>query len=132
MRKTMIMGKHIDAIKRQESMTPQEVMASFIWERAVMSQDHFFSIPYYEYRLYIEYCQDNATFLIDVYYLKQEQSFALIQPDWNSVLATSKQILEWLENVYASTPHQPVRAKQRRKRDGGQNNTQSEMSQMAV
>ena len=123
------MGKHIDAIKRQENMTPQEVMASFIWERAVMSQDHFFSIPYYEYRLYIEYRQDNEMFLIDVYYLKQDQTFTLLQPDWNSVLATSKQILEWVENVYASTPHQPVGRKQRRKVSGRQNSPKPVMNQ---
>ena len=38
--------KHIEAIRRQETMTPQEVMAGLIWSRAVNSKDHFFRIPY--------------------------------------------------------------------------------------
>ena len=107
------MGKHIDAIKRQENLTPQEVMASFIWERAINSRDHFFSLPYYEYKLYLEYCDDNSAFRIDTYYLKQDNSFSLVQPDWNSVLAASKQILEWAESLYAAVPKQPTRRKRR-------------------
>ena len=107
------MGKHIDAIKRQENLTPQEVMASFIWNKAVNSRDHFFSLPYYEYKLYLEYCDDNSFFRIDAYYMKQDNSFTLIQPDWNSVLAASKQILEWAESLYASVPKQPTKQEKR-------------------
>ncbi len=107
------MGKHIDAIKRRENLTPQQVMASFIWNKAVNSRDHFFSLPYYGYKMYLEYCDDNSSFRIDAYYLKQENTFSLIQSDWNSVLAVSKQILEWADSLYASVPKKPKRQKKR-------------------
>ena len=96
--------KHIAAIKRQETMTPQEVMAGLIWDRAVNSKDHFFKIPYYEFPCYFEYLADNEAFMVDVYYVGQERAFSLIQPDYKSVLGASTSILEWLENQYATVP----------------------------
>jgi len=123
------MGKHIEAIKRQENLSPQEVMASFIWNKAVNSRDHFFSIPFTGSRFYCEYCDDNYAFRIDVYYRKQEQSFALIQPNWNQVLTASKQILDWIQTVIANTVP-PVLVKRKEKRRGStcQQNPQSVMT----
>ena len=114
--------KHIEAIKRQEQMTPQEVMAGFIWDRAVNSMDHFFKIPYYEFPCYFEYSNDNEAFLLDVYYVGQEQVFTLIQPDYKSVLAVAPLILEWLENLYASVPPE---AKPKKRRRGPNSRTSS-------
>ena len=106
--------KHIEAIRRQETMTPQEVMAGLIWSRAVNSKDHFFKVPYYEFPCYFEYATDNEAFMLDVYYVGQEKVFSLIQPDYKSVLGASTSILEWLENQYAAVP--PEAKPQRRKR----------------
>lgn len=107
--------KHIAAIKRQETMTPQEVMAGLIWERALNSKDHFFKIPYYEFPCYFEYSNDNEAFMLDVYYVGQEQVFSLLQPDYKSVLGVAPLILEWLENQYASVPPEAKPRKQRRR-----------------
>ena len=107
--------KHIEAIRRQETMTPQEVMAGLIWSRAVNSKDHFFKIPYYEFPCYFEYATDNEMFMIDVYYVGQEQVFTLLQPDYKSVLAVAPQILDWLENLYASVPPEAKPKKRRRR-----------------
>ena len=109
------MFKHIEAIKRQEQMTPQEVMAGFIWDRALNSKDHFFKIPYYEFPCYFEYSNDNHAFMLDVYYVGQEQVFTLLQPDYKSVLAVAPQILDWLENLYASVPPEAKPKKRRRR-----------------
>ena len=109
------MFSHINAIKRQETLSPNEVMAGFIWDRALNSRDHFFKIPYYEYPCYFEYSNENDVFMLDVYYMKQEHAFMLVQPDWKSVLGISGQVLEWLESVHASAP---VVAKPRRRRRG--------------
>ncbi len=98
------MFKHIEAIKRQEQMTPQEVMAGLIWDRVLNSKDHFYKIPFYEFPCYFEYSNDNQAFLLDVYYVGQEQVFSLLQPDYKSVLAVAPLILDWLENLYASVP----------------------------
>ena len=105
--------KHIAAIKQQETMTPQEVMAGLIWSRAVNSKDHFFKIPFYEFPCYFEYSADNEAFMVDVYYVGQEQAFSLIQPDYKSVLAVAPQILDWLENLYASVPPEAKPKKRR-------------------
>lgn len=110
-----MMFKHIAAIKQQETMTPQEVMAGLIWSRAVNSKDHFFKIPYYEFPCYFEYARDNDAFMVDVYYVGQEQVFSLIQPDYKSVLGASNSILDWLENQYAAVPPE---AKPRRRKRG--------------
>ena len=112
--------KHIAAIKRQEQMTPQEVMAGLIWDRAVNSKDHFFKIPFYEFPCYFEYSTDNEAFLLDVYYVGQEQVFTLIQPDYKSVLGVAPLILEWLENLYSSVPPE---AKPRKRRRGPNSQT---------
>ena len=107
--------RHIDAIKRQEKMTPQEVMAGFIWDRALNSKDHYFKIPFYEFPCHFEYCTDNEAFMLDVYYVGQEKVFPLIQPDYKSVLGASSSILDWLENQYAAVPPE---AKPRRRKRG--------------
>lgn len=107
--------KHIAAIRQQETMTPQEVMAGLIWSRAVNRKDHFFKIPYYEFPCYFEYATDNEMFMIDVYYVGQEQVFTLLQPDYKSVLAVAPQILDWLENLYASVPPEAKPKKRRRR-----------------
>lgn len=112
--------KHIEAIRRQETMTPQEVMAGFIWSRAVNSKDHFFKIPYYEFPCYFEYATDNEAFMLDVYYVGQEKVFSLIQPDYKSVLGASTSILDWLENQYAAVPPE---AKPRKRKRGPNSQT---------
>ena len=109
------MFRHIEAIKRQEQMTPQEVMAGFIWDRALNSKDHFFKIPYYEFPCYFEFSNDNEAFMLDVYYVGQEQVFSLLQPDYKSVLAVAPLILDWLENLYASVPPEAKPKKRRRR-----------------
>ena len=109
------MFRHIEAIKRQEQMTPQEVMAGLIWDRALNSKDHFFKIPFYEFPCYFEYSNDNQAFLLDVYYVGQEQVFTLLQPDYKSVLGAAPLILEWLENLYASVPPEAKPRKRRRR-----------------
>jgi len=108
------MFKHIEAIKRQEQMTPQEVMAGLIWDRVLNSKDHFYKIPFYEFPCYFEYSNDNQAFLLDVYYVGQEQVFSLLQPDYKSVLAVAPLILDWLENLYASVPPEAKPKKRRR------------------
>ena len=112
--------KHIETIKQQETMTPQEVMAGLIWSRAVNSKDHFFKIPFYEFPCYFEYSTDNVAFMVDVYYVGQEQAFSLIQPDYKSVLGVSNAILDWLESVYANIPPE---AKPRRRKRGTNSRT---------
>lgn len=117
--------KHIAAIRRQETMTPQEVMAGLIWSRAVNSKDHFFKIPYYEFPCYLEYATDNEAFMVDVYYVGQEQAFSLLQPDYKSVLGASTSILDWLENQYAAVPPE---AKPRKRKGGRMRGTNSRTS----
>ena len=112
--------KHIEAIRRQETMTPQEVMAGLIWSRAVNSKDHFFKVPYYEFPCYFEYATDNEAFMLDVYYVGQEKVFSLIQPDYKSVLGASTSILDWLENQYAAVPPE---AKPRKRKRGPNSQT---------
>ena len=112
--------KHIEAIRRQETMTPQEVMAGLIWSRAVNSKDHFFKIPYYEFPCYFEYATDNEAYMLDVYYVGQEKVFSLIQPDYKSVLGASTSILDWLENQYAAVPPE---AKPRKRKRGPNSQT---------
>ena len=106
--------KHIEASRRQETMTPQEVMAGLIWSRALNSKDHFFKVPYYEFPCYFEYATDNEAFMLDVYYVGQEKVFPLIQPDYTCVLVASSSILDWLENQYAAVPPEAKARRQRR------------------
>lgn len=100
-------------------------MAGFIWDRALNSKDHFFKIPYYEFPCYFEYSNDNHAFMLDVYYVGQEQVFTLLQPDYKSVLAVSNSILEWLEGVYANVPPE---AKPRKRKGGRMRGTNSRTS----
>ena len=109
------MGKRIDAIKRIQESTPQEVLAGYLWNFVVNSKDHFWKIKYYEYTAYFEYDNDNSAFMIDILYLGQEHSFMLIQPDYHSVLGVAPSILEWLEATYATCcPPEPVKPKRER------------------
>lgn len=108
------MGKRIDAIKRQEKMTPQEVLAGLVYERALKSKDRFFKIPYYEFPCYFEYSPDNEMFILDVYYVGQEQSFFLVQPNYKSVLGIAPSVLEWLDGLYATIPPEAKPMRRRR------------------
>ena len=97
-------------------MTPQEVMAGLLWARVVNSPDHFTKFKYYEYTAYFEFCNDNDAFRMDVYYLGQDHSFMLVQPDYNSVLGAAPSILEWLEATYlALCPPEQVKPKRGRR-----------------
>lgn len=113
------MGKQIDKIKQQEQMTPPEILAGLIWDRAVNSRDRIFKTPYYRFPCYIEYCHENQNdgFSLDCLYLGQEHSFMLIQPKYNDVLGVAPQILEWLDATYAMCcPPEPPRPKRGRRR----------------
>jgi len=111
------MGRRIEAIKKTEKMTIQEVMASILWHSVVNDKEHFLKLKYYEYTAYFEYDTEGDGFQLDVYYLGQDHSFMLVQPDYNSVLAAAPSILQWLEATYASScPPEPVRP--RRGRNG--------------
>ena len=118
------MGERIEAIKRLQQSSPQEVMAGYLWNFVVNSKDHFFKTKYYECTAYFELNNDNDACMIDVYYLGQETSFPLSTfmrkaPDYKSVLAITPQLLEWLENTYAVSntpePIKPVLPKRRKR-----------------
>ena len=113
------MGRQIDKIRQQEQLTPPEILAGLIWDRAVNSKDRIFRVPYYRFPCYIEYChesQDDA-FTLDCLYLEQEHSFMLIQPNYKEILAIAPQILEWLDATFAMCcPPEPPRP-----RKGGRN-----------
>lgn len=100
------MGRRIDAIKRLQESTPQEVMAGYLWNFVLNSKDHFWKTKYYEFTAYFELNTDNGTFTLDVLYCGQETSFLLStfmkkMPDYKSVLAITEQLLCWLENTYS-------------------------------
>lgn len=95
-------------------MSPREKMARLIYARALESKDHFFQIPYYEFPCYFEYSADNDLFMLDVYYVGQEQAFPLIQPNYKSVLGVSSSILDWLESVYHNIPPEAKPPKRKR------------------
>ena len=112
------MGKRIEAIRRLEQSSPQEVMAGYLFNFVVNGEEHFFKTKYYEYTAYFELNHDNDVYMIDVLYLGQETSFPLSTfmrkvPDYKSVLAITPQLLEWLENTYAvnGTPVKSVKPK---------------------
>lgn len=113
-RANVMIFRHIEAVKRQETMTPQEVMAGLIWSRAVNSKDHFFKISFYEFPCYFEYSAEDVC-MLDVYYVGQERPFTLIKPDYKSVLSVAPLILEWLEEQYASVPPEAKPRRQRRR-----------------
>ena len=101
------MGARIEAIKRLQQSSPTEVMAGYLWNFVVNSEDHFLKIQYYESNAWFEMCHENDAYVIDVLYLGQEISFPLSTfmrkaPDYKSVLAITPQLLEWLENTYAT------------------------------
>lgn len=117
------MGKQIDKIRAREQMSPQEILAGLIWERAVNSRDHIFRVSYYQFPCYIEYCHEHEAFTLDTLYLGQERSFMLIQPDYRSVLGVSGELLNWLDATFATCcPPEPPRP--RRSRKGGVSNRQ--------
>lgn len=100
------MGQRIDAIKRLQESTPQEVLAGYLWNFVLNRKDHFWKTKYYEFTAYFELNTDNGTFTLDVLYLGQETSFPLstfmkAKPDYKSVLAITEQLLCWLENTYS-------------------------------
>ena len=108
------MGARIDAIRKREQMSPQEVMAGYLWHFVVKGKDHFLKLRYYDFPCYFEFWQDNAVFLLDVYYLGQLETFTLLQPDYNSVLGAAPAVLEWLESTYATfAPPKPPRISRR-------------------
>ena len=113
-----MMGKQIDKIKAQEQMTPPEILAGLIWDRAVNSRDRIFKTPYYRFPCYIEYCHEHEDdgFQLDCLYLGQEHSFMLVQPDYKSVLGAAPSILQWLDATYAMCcPPEPPRPKKGRR-----------------
>lgn len=100
------MGKRIEAIKRLQQSTPQEVMAGYLWNFVVNSKEHFWKTKYYDQTAYFELNHDNDAYMIDILYCGQETSFPLNtfmrpSPDYKSVLAITDQLLSWLENTYA-------------------------------
>lgn len=111
------MGQQIDKIKQQQQMTPPEILAGLIWDRAVNSKDRIFKVLYYRFPCYIEYCHESQDdgFTLDCLYLGQEHSFMLIQPKYNDVLGISPQILEWLDATFAMCcPPEPPRPRKGR------------------
>ena len=116
------MGARIEAIKRMQQSTPEEVMAGYLLNFVVFGKEHFLKIKYYDRTAYFEMCHDNNAYTIDVLYIGQETSFPLSTfmrkaPDYKSVLAIAPQLLEWLENTYAvsNVPAIPTNQKSNRR-----------------
>ena len=117
------MGKRIEAIKKLQQSTPQEVMAGYLWNFVVNSKDQFWKTKYYDQTAYFELNHDNDAYMIDVLYMGQETSFTLSTfmrktPDYKSVLGITNQLLQWLENTYAANapvPPEPPRPRRRRR-----------------
>ena len=112
------MGKKIDRLRKLQSLTPQEFLASLLFYYVVNGKDHFFKTQFNEYPLWLEYAHENEddAFTLDVLYLGQEHSFMLIKPDYKSVLAVAPQLLEWLQSTYTSTvPVVPVMPSKRQR-----------------
>ena len=113
------MGKQIDKIKQQEQLTPPEILAGLIWDRAINSKDRIFRVQYYRFPCYIEYTHEHQDdgFQLDCLYLGQEHSFMLVQPDYKSVLGVAPSILQWLDATYAMCcPPEPPRPRRSRRR----------------
>ena len=111
------MGKQLDKIKAQEMLTPPEILAGLIWDRAINSQDRVFRVSYYRFPCYIEYSHESQydSFSLDCLYLGQEHSFMLIQPNYKEVLGIAPQILEWLDATYAlCCPPEPPKPKRQK------------------
>lgn len=113
------MGKQIDKIKQQEQLTPPEILAGLIWDRAINSRDRIFRVAYYRFPCYIEYTHEHQDdgFQLDCLYLGQEHSFMLVQPDYKSALGAAPSILQWLDATYAMCcPPEPPRPRRSRRR----------------
>ena len=111
------MGKQIDKIKKQEQLTPREILAGLIWDRAINSKDRIFRVQYYRFPCYIEYCHEHQAdgFQLDCLYLGQEHSFMLVQPNYESTLGAAPSILQWLDATYAMCcPPEPPRPSRER------------------
>ena len=117
------MGKRIEAIKRMQQSSPQEVMAAYLWNYVVNSKDQFWKTKYYDQTAYFELNHDGDAYMIDVLYMGQETSFPLNAfmrptPDYKSALAVAPSILEWLSATYAMCcppdPPRPRRGRQDR------------------
>lgn len=117
------MGKRIEAIKRMQQSSPQEVMAAYLWNYVVNSKDQFWKTKYYDQTAYFELNHDGDAYMIDVLYMGQETSFPLNAfmrptPDYKSALAVAPSILEWLGATYAMycplEPPRPRRSRQDR------------------
>jgi len=101
------MGRRIEAIKRAQQQSPEEVMASYLYYFVLNSKDHFWKTKYYDRTAYFELNNDNNAYFIDVLYCGEENSFLLStfmkkMPDFKSALGITEQLLCWLENTYAS------------------------------
>ena len=58
------MGKRIEAIKKLQQSTPQEVMAGYLWNFVVNSKDQFWKTKYYDQTAYFELNHDNDAYMI--------------------------------------------------------------------
>ena len=127
------MGKRIEAIKRMQQSSPQEVMAAYLWNYVVNSKDQFWKTKYYDQTAYFELNHDGDAYMIDVLYMGQETSFPLNAfmrptPDYKSALAVAPSILEWLSATYAMyCPPEPPRPR-RGRRNRGANRQQTAKS----
>ena len=100
------MGRRIEAIKRAQQQSPEEVMASYLYYFVLNSKDHFWKTKYYDRTAYFELNNDNNAYFIDVLYCGEETSFLLStfmkkMPDYKSALGITEQLLCWLENTYS-------------------------------
>ena len=100
------MGRRIEAIKRAQQQSPEEVMASYLYYFVLNSKGGFWKTKYYDRTAYFELNHDCNAYFVDVLYCGQETSFLLstfmkAKPDYKSVLAITEQLLCWLENTYS-------------------------------
>ena len=100
------MGRRIEAIKRAQQQSPEEVMASYLYYFVLNSKGGFWKTKYYDRTAYFELNHDSNAYFVDVLYCGQETSFLLstfmkAKPDYKSVLAITEQLLCWLENTYS-------------------------------
>ena len=118
------MGKKIDAIKQQVQLSPREFFASLL-NYYVFNGGHFFKTAYNDKPLYLEYSNDDKGPRLDVLYMMQEKSFPLLlfmkkQPDYDSALQITPELLSWLQSVYISeTPQKPPKQRGSRRRIAG-------------
>ena len=59
------MGRRIEAIKRAQEQSPEQVMASFLYYYVLNSKDHFWKTKYYDRTAYFELNNDNNAYFID-------------------------------------------------------------------